>query len=93
MDLKRYGHNIFNQQRFQKVLFCLLSDLHGAIGCGQITLPALFDVSSAFNSVDHAILLQHLSVSFGLVGKPLDWLCYFLNDHTSCAIVGASRSH
>src|SRR6218665_4056824 len=57
--------------------------------CEQISLLALFDVSAAFDSVDHSILLNRLSVSFGLIGKPLEWLRSFL---THCAVVGSSRS-
>jgi len=51
-----------------------------------------FDVSAAFDSVDHSILLNRLSVSFGLIGKPLEWLRSFLTDRTHCVVVGSSRS-
>src|SRR6218665_23357 len=74
------------------LLVCLLSDFYGAMDCGQITLLALFNVSAAFNSVDHSILLNRLSVSFGLIGKPLEWLRSFLTDRTHCVVVGSSRS-
>ena len=59
---------------------------------GQVTLLALFDVSSAFDSVDHSILLERLSTSFGLVGQPLEWLRSFLSDRSNCVVVGSSRS-
>lgn len=36
---------------------CLLSDLYRALGAGKISVLALFDVSSACDSVDHSILL------------------------------------
>lgn len=73
----------------ETLLVGFLSYLYGAMVCGQITLLSLFDVSSVFDSVDHAILFKRLSVSFLLVGKPLDlaiilsyWLhccyCWFL---------------
>ena len=58
--------------------------------CGQISLLALFDVSSAFDSVDHSILTHRLSVSFGLTGKPLEWLSSFLTGRTNCVIAGSS---
>src|SRR5688572_12161830 len=56
----------------ETLLVCLLSDFYGAMECGQITLLALFDVSSTFDSVDHSILTHRLSVSFGLTGRPLE---------------------
>ena len=39
---------------------------------------ALFDVSAAFDSVDHQILLQRLSISFGFSGYILGWRTSFL---------------
>ena len=55
----------------------LLSDFYAAMDSGQLTLLALFDVSSAFDTVDHSILLQRLSISFGLNGTPLE--CFVLS--------------
>jgi len=39
-------------------LLHLLSDIYGAIYSSQLTLLALFDVSAAFDTVDHEILLK-----------------------------------
>src|SRR6218665_887833 len=74
----------------ETLLVRFLSDFYGAMDCGHITLLALFDVSAAFDSVDHSILLNCLSVSFGLIGKPLEWLRSFLTDRTHCAVVDSS---
>ena len=41
----------------------LLSDIHTAIDNGKVTVLALLDVSAAFDSVDHSILLQRLRSS------------------------------
>ena len=76
----------------ETLLLRLLSDFYCAMDHGQVTLIALFDVSSAFDSVDHSILLQRLSTSFGLVDQPLEWLRSFLSERTNCAVVGSSRS-
>src|SRR5688572_26922871 len=79
-------------RRTVQLLTLLLSDFYSAIDRGQVTLLALFDVSSAFDSVDHSILLQRLSTSFGLVNQPLDWLTSFLTDRSNCVVLGSSRS-
>src|SRR5678816_2121622 len=76
----------------ETLLLRLLSDFYSAIDRGQVTLLVLFDVSSAFDSVDHSILLQRLSTSFGLVDQPLDWLTFFLTDRSNCVVLGSSRS-
>src|SRR6218665_241103 len=59
---------------------------------GHVTLLALFDVSSAIDSVDHSILLQRLTTSFGIVDQPLAWLKSFLSDRFNCVVLGQSRS-
>ena len=45
-----------------------------------VTLLALFDVCAAFDTVDHDILINRLLVSFGISGKPLDWLHFFFSE-------------
>src|SRR6218665_2052659 len=48
--------------------------------------------SSAFDSVDHSILIQRLTTSLGLVDQPLAWLKSFLSDRSSCVVIDPSRS-
>src|SRR6218665_1167232 len=87
-----------NQSGFRRnhstetLLLRLLSDFYSAMDRGHVTLLALFDVSSAFDSVDHSILIQRLTTSFGLVDQPLAWLKSFLYDRSSCVVIGPSRS-
>ena len=73
----RKGHST------ESLLLRLLSDIYGAIDKSQLTLLALFDVSAAFDSVDHDLLLKRLSVSFGISGLPLAWLTSYLSDCSS----------
>src|SRR5688572_30068177 len=76
----------------ETILLRLLSDSYSAMDRGQVTLLALFDVSSAFDSVDHSIHLQRLFTSFGFMDQPLEWIRSFLCDRTNCVALGSSRS-
>src|SRR6218665_252912 len=52
---------------------------------------ALFDVSAALDTVHHQILLQRLSISFGLYGNILSWLISFLQDRSFMVAHGSTR--
>src|SRR6218665_1656712 len=58
----------------------------------QLTLLALFDVSAAFDSVDHEILLRRLSITFGINELPLAWITSYLSDRSSSVLFHSSRS-
>jgi ribonuclease P/MRP protein subunit RPP40 len=53
---------------------------------------ALFDVSAAFDTVDHDILLTRLSISFGISGNFLNWLTSYLHDRSYTVACGTTRS-
>src|SRR6218665_2559247 len=63
-----------------------------AVDKGHVTLLALFDVSTAFDTVDHGILLERLKTSFGVDGRPLSWLRAFLTERSVSVVLGSSRS-
>ena len=44
----------------ETLLVRLLSDLHTSIDNGEVTILALLDMSAAFDSVDHNILIRRL---------------------------------
>ena len=62
----------------ESALMKVLSDILDAADC-QVTLLGLLDLSAAFDTVDHNILLQRLGTSFGLGGPVLEWLKSFLS--------------
>lgn len=70
----------------------LFADIFGAMDSRQVTLLALYDVSAAFDTVDHSILLERLERSFGVTGPALAWLQSFLSDRLQLVVFGSSRS-
>ena len=52
----------------------VISDIIDAADSQKITLLGLFDMSGAFDTVDHKILLRRLEESFGVCGQALQWL-------------------
>ena len=66
----------------ESALLRVLSDLFSSVDSGRISLLALLDVSAAFDTVDHAILLDRLSISFGMTGSAFDWIRSFIVGRT-----------
>ena len=52
----------------ESALLRVLSDIFSATDKGEVLLLALLDVSAAFDTVDHSILLNRLSISYGISG-------------------------
>ena len=52
----------------------------------------LLDLSSAFDTVDHAILLGPLETSFGITDAALAWFASYLSGHSQRVSVNGERS-
>jgi len=57
----------------------VMSDTLWSADAQKVTLLNLLDLSAAFDSVDHPLLLLRLQRNFGLTGQVLRWLTSFLN--------------
>ena len=60
----------------------VISDIAMAADAGEVTLLGLLDMSAAFDTVDHSILVNRLETSFGFSGSVLSWLESFLSRRT-----------
>ena len=69
-------------------LLWVLFDIFSSVDKRHISLLALLDVSAAFNTVDQSILLDRLSISFGLTGSEFDWMRSFIVGRTQTVVYG-----
>ena len=64
----------------ETLLARVASDLISNASNGKHTLLAMLDLSAAFDTVDHTILLKRLSRSFGISDQALRWFTSYLTD-------------
>ena len=58
----------------------------------KVTLLVLLDLSAAFDTVRHHILLNRLKSRFGVDGKALEWFALYLADRTQRVTVNDGLS-
>ena len=68
----RQGHST------ETALLKIFSDILDAADSAQVTLLGLLDLSAAFDTVDHDILLTRLHKSYGVGGTALAWISSFI---------------
>ena len=59
---------------------------------GSVTALTLLDLSDAFNTIDHAILLDRLNVYYGISELALGWFKSYLSGRTNSVKVGNTLS-
>ena len=59
---------------------------------GKISVIVLLDLSAAFDTIDHEILLHHLHHVFGLGNTVLTWFQSYLENRTQIVIIHSKHS-
>lgn len=58
----------------------------------QVTLLVLLDLSAAFDTVDHRVMLKRLESNFGNTGKALQWFASYLTDRSQRTVFDGCSS-
>ena len=68
------------------------NDILHALDNKQVVLLILLDLSAAFDTIDHSILLKRLSDRMGITGNALAWIRSYLQDRCQYVQVGGECS-
>ena len=72
----------------ETVIFKVKTYILHAVDKQEVSCLVLLDLSAAFNTTDHHILLKHLENHFGISGSVLNWIKSYLTERTQRVVVG-----
>ena len=76
----------------ETALLKIFDDTLLSLDSRQAVLVSLLDLSAAFDTVDHGILLRRLETSFGITGSALKWFESYLKDRSFRVIIKDAMS-
>ena len=76
----------------ETALLRVSNDILRAIDDKKCVFLVLLDLSAAFDTIDHGILLHRLQYQFGLNGTALRWLESYLTNRTQCILIDGVKS-
>ena len=77
----------------ESALLNIQNDILLNMAKGSVTARTLLDLSAAFDTIDHTILLDRLNVYYGISELTLDWFILYLSGRTHSVKVGSTLSH
>ena len=76
----------------ETALLKVKSDILDAVDRQEVTFLVLLDLSAAFDTVDHDILLSRLYHRIGICETALQWIKSYLSSRTSCVCIDGKLS-
>ena len=78
----------FQSAYTETALLRVINDLLQASDSVHVSILSLLDLSAAFDTIDHDILIKRLHTTFGCSGTVLDWFTSYLSFRTQSVFVG-----
>lgn len=82
----RSGHST------ETALVRVLNDLLISADMGACSILVLLDITAAFDTISHAVLLERLSVYLGVSGTALKWFTSYLTNCSQFVSLGGKKS-
>ena len=76
----------------ETALLATLNDIYRAIDEGYSTVLVALDISAAFDTIEHSLLLNRLRDGFGIDGLALSWIESYLHRRQHWVKVGSAQS-
>ena len=80
------------QHSTETALIKIQHDIVQALDSGRVAALGLLDLSAAFDTIDHAILLERLKETHGISGDALLWMASYLRQRCQQVIIGEAVS-
>ena len=69
------------------------NDIMRSLDKGEVVLLVLLDLSAAFDTIDHEILIDRLNKMYGIDGTALKWFKSYLQQRTQSVIINGKESN
>lgn len=76
----------------ESALIRVQSDILQAMDKQHVVVLVMLDLSAAFDTIDHQVLLHRLSHDLGITGTALHWFQSYLEDRTQSVTIKGTRS-
>ena len=83
----------FSGHSTETALLLALNSIYTSADSGHATLLVSLDLSAAFDTIDHDILISRLQHSFGISWPVLSWIKSYLHNRSQSVRVGSVSSN
>ena len=77
----------------ETALLRMRNDILVSMNKQQVTLLVFLDLSAAFDTVDHDILLGRLEYKFGIKDQAVTWFKSYLSNRSQRIVIGSAKSY